>query len=83
MAPGSRVLVPFGNKSNRSVVGVAISMPGPVKNIELKKIERVLDDEPVFTDSLIRLLLWATAYYHHPVGEVFQTAIRSSCVRLS
>ncbi len=75
VAPGSRVLVPFGKKSNRSVIGVAISMPGPVKNIELKKIERVLDDVPVFTDSLIRLLLWATAYYHHPVGEVFQTAI--------
>ena len=75
VAPGSRVLVPFGKQSNRSVVGVVLSRSGPGKNIKLKTIERVLDDTPVFTDSLTRLLHWATVYYHHPVGEVFQTAI--------
>lgn len=74
LAPGVRVLVPFGKKSGRSMIGTVVSRPGPNKNIKLKMIERVLDQTPVFTDSLIRLLLWATDYYHHPVGEVFQTA---------
>ena len=76
VAPGSRALVPFGRKSGRSVVGVVLSSRfGPDKNIKLKTIERILDDIPVFTDSLTRLLLWAADYYHHPVGEVFQTAL--------
>ena len=48
---------------------------GVVDNIRLKTIERILDDNPVFTDSLTGLLLWAADYYHHPVGEVFQTAL--------
>ncbi len=76
VAPGSRVLVPFGMKSSRSVVGVVLSSrPGADENIRLKAIERILDDVPVFTDSMTGLLLWAANYYHHPVGEVFQTAI--------
>ena len=75
IAPGSRALVPFGRKSSRSVVGVVLSSRSdPDENIKLKTIERILDDIPVFTDNLIRLLLWAADYYHHPVGEVFQTA---------
>ncbi len=75
IAPGSRVLVPFGIKSGRSVVGVALpSRSSANKNITLKTVERILDDTPVFTGSMIGLLLWAADYYHHPVGEVFQTA---------
>jgi len=75
IAPGSRVLVPFGMKSGRSVVGVALPPRSSTnKNITLKTVERILDDTPVFTGSMIELLLWAADYYHHPVGEVFQTA---------
>ncbi len=75
VAPGSRVLIPFGMKSSRSVVGVALSSgSGANRNIRLKTIERILDNIPVFTDSMIGLLLWAADYYHHPVGEVFQAA---------
>ncbi len=76
VAAGSRVLVPFGIKSSRSVVGVVLSSrSGADQNIRLKTIERILDDVPVFTDRMTELLLWAANYYHHPVGEVFQTAI--------
>ncbi len=75
VAAGSRVLVPFG-ESNRSVVGVVLPPRlDTMDNIQLKTIERVLDDTPVFTGSLTALLLWAANYYHHPVGDVFRAAL--------
>ncbi|HCK76276.1 MAG TPA: primosomal protein N', partial [Gammaproteobacteria bacterium] len=36
---------------------------------------RVLDDSPILPKELFRLLNWAGHYYHHPIGDVMQTAL--------
>ena len=71
---GSRVLVPFGN---RKVVGLVIkkSKAAIGNNIEIKKIISSIDTYPVFNKSIFNTILWSSEYYHHPIGEVFNTFI--------
>ena len=72
--PGMRVRVPFGK---REVVGVVVesAQDSTLHPNRLKSIGTVLDREPLFSSALFRTLLWAAAYYQHPIGEVFQTAL--------
>ena len=72
--PGMRVRVPFGK---REVVGVVVesAQGSTLPSNRLKSIGSVLDREPLFSSTLFRTLLWAAAYYQHPIGEVFQTAL--------
>ena len=72
--PGMRVRVPFGK---REVVGVVVesAQDSTLPPNRLKSIRTVLDREPLFSSALFRTLLWAAAYYQHPIGEVFQTAL--------
>ena len=73
---GSRVLVPFGN---RKVIGLVIKKSKAVtgNNIEIKKIISSIDTYPVFNKSIFNTILWSSKYYHHPIGEVFNTFIPS------
>ena len=53
LAPGVRVMVPFG-RGNRRTEGVVLSLEeGFAEN--LKMVERCLDDEPVLSDTMLRL----------------------------
>ena len=72
--PGSRVHVPFGN---RVLVGVIVSSESQsdVPIDKLKRILGVIDSTPVFDSPLLKLLRWASDYYHHPLGEVIATAL--------
>jgi len=71
---GSRVSVPFGR---RQLVGVAISLESEsdIEESKLKTISKTLDLEPTFDAPLLKLLRWATEYYHHPIGEVIAAAL--------
>ena len=71
---GIRVRVPFGR---RTMVGIVLStsIETTFPADKLKAIDEKLDATPVISPVLIRLCLWASEYYHHPVGEVFSTAI--------
>jgi primosomal protein N' (replication factor Y) len=42
---------------------------------KLKQIDAVLDEAPVLDGRLMNLITWASRYYHHPLGEVFQAAM--------
>jgi primosomal protein N' (replication factor Y) len=69
---GMRVLVPFGR---RRVTGYVIAPgQGPVE-FEAKPIHEVLDMEPLFPPSMIKLFQWVSDYYIHPLGEVIKTAL--------
>lgn len=71
---GKRVEVSFGRgKTTGVVAGVADESSFPASR--LRKVTRVLDNEPVLEPDLMELLLWAAAYYQHPVGEVIATAL--------
>ena len=72
--PGTRVRVPFGRRQVSGVLVAEIER-SDVPPERLRKVGRVLDAEPVLPPELLSLLLWASRYYHHPVGEVLAGAL--------
>ena len=66
---GERVVVPFGNKSIIGIVVKKVSKPKSLKG--LKEIVEITDDHIAFDKSEFKTILWASDYYHHPIGEVF------------
>ncbi len=69
---GCRVRVPLGP---HSLVGIIIERGFTSDFDKLRPIESVLDSSPLFDDSLLELLQWASVYYHHPIGEVLFAAL--------
>ena len=55
--PGVRVIVPF-SRGNRPCEGVVLSLIQESSFGQLKSISRVLDEEPILTESQIKLALW-------------------------
>ena len=70
--PGMRVVAPFGR---RKLVGIVVSNYASEGEFKLKSVEQVLDQECCIDTSMLKLLRWASAYYHHPIGEVFAAAL--------
>lgn len=66
---GLRVNVPFGR---RNMVGIVfgVSESSELAPENLKPLIDVIDETPLFSETLWRLLLRAAAYYHHPIGDV-------------
>src|SRR3990172_11161469 len=74
VAPGQRVLVPFGRKQ---IVGVVMEC---VTSSELdckriKQVVQVLDDVPPLPGELLTLLRFCSDYYHHPLGATVLSAL--------
>jgi len=71
--PGTRVLVPFRNKS---IVGVVVELAeqAPAET-KIRDVAKVLDDQPALTSRLIDLGQWIANYYLAPVGEVFRAML--------
>ena len=67
--PGTRVIVPFGN---RNLIGVvwAVGKNTAPKGKKLKYLKEVLDYEPLLDKASLDLADWASRYYHYPLGEV-------------
>ncbi|MET0292275.1 MAG: primosomal protein N', partial [Steroidobacteraceae bacterium] len=74
IAPGCRVVVPFGR---RRLVGVAVgaSDRSDVADDKLKAVLEVLDEAPLFDATLLALIERAAAYYHYPLGGAFSAAL--------
>ena len=70
---GSRVLVPFRNKS---IVGVVTELTDTApQGTKIREITKVLDVRPALTPKLIELAHWIAGYYLAPVGEVFRSML--------
>ena len=69
---GCRVRVPFGHTE---VTGVVIEITHTSEFDELKPILELLDSEPLLDQQTLTSLLWASQYYHHPVGDVVAHAL--------
>ena len=84
LAPGVRVLVPFG--ASPKTLGVivdganppSLQTPKDERSFKLKPIAQVLDQEPVYSQTLLRLAQWLATYYMHPLGEVLRTMLPAS-----
>lgn len=66
--------VPFGRQELVGVV-LGVTTQSDLPRDKLKSIRRSLDSEPLLPATLMELLVWASAYYHHPIGEVMATAL--------
>lgn len=69
LAPGSRVIVPFGR---RKLIGVVLELPEApsIDAAQVREIEQVLQDLPPFPADWMRLARFAAEYYQRPLGEV-------------
>jgi len=71
---GQRVRVPFGT---RQLIGIIWQL-NPTDSFDpsaLKSVSDLLDATPVIDAELTQLLNFAADYYHHPIGEVYTTAL--------
>ncbi len=66
--PGVRVRVPFGRAQVKGFV-VEFSGPPP-RDVRVKEVDQVLEEEPLVTDEVLGLLQWVARYYGCPLGEV-------------
>ena len=75
LLPGVRVSVPFGRR--KEIVGVLVSINNESSHPQhkLKKINHVIDTRPILDEKHLDLLIWASNYYHYPIGEVIFTAL--------
>ncbi len=68
---GARVMVPFGGQR---LVGVVVRLHdvAPDPDVQIKRVERVLDEEALLSDDLMELGRWIASYYCAPLGEVLR-----------
>src|SRR5574337_674085 len=76
LVPGSRVLVPFGN---RRVAGTVVGFPSESEVSNLKAVIDILDD-PLPPD-LLTLARWMSDYYLHPLGQTIEALIPKAVSR--
>lgn len=74
---GGRVSVPFGRQT---LVGIVTSLVNESEfSIDkLKPIKAILDNQPVWTDSVYELLTWCSQFYQYPLGETLANALPSA-----
>lgn len=71
---GLRASVSFGS---RQLIGIVVAIkPITEKAVDkLKKIDQQIDKQAFLPNEIMQLVQWVSRYYHHPIGECFQTAL--------
>jgi primosomal protein N' (replication factor Y) len=72
---GMRVKVPFGS---RELIGIVVSIKKANEESEtakLKTIIEAIDQDAILPADLLSLTQWLSDYYHHPIGDCFQTVL--------
>lgn len=72
--PGSRVLVPFGNRTVEGIL-IAISETTEVESGKLKGVIRMLDDRPVVSRELLHVMDFMAAKYHLRLADILRLFI--------
>lgn len=82
IAPGQRVVVPFGRKQ---AVGVAMECVAhsDLAPDRIKPVLRLLDEIPPLPADLLGLLRFCSDYYHYPLGATVLSPCRHGCVPAS
>ena len=76
-APGQRLQVPFGKSGVRTGIIISLADTTQVPKHKLKKALALLDETPLFPAKHLKLVEWASHYYHHPIGDAVFTSIPS------
>ncbi len=82
---GCRVLVSFGRgRMARELTGIVIEqsdilniLDKNLKEKEIKYVIEILDIRPIFSDTMLKFLIWLSDYYFAPIGETIKAAIPS------
>ncbi len=74
LQPGSRIRVPFGRRKTIGIL-LEIARQSELEHTRLKPALEVLDEEPVLSSDILAMTQWASAYYHHPIGDALATAL--------
>jgi primosomal protein N' (replication factor Y) len=72
---GMRVKVPFGS---RELIGIIVNIKKTNETVnkgKLKTIIEIIDEQPIIDADLLSLTQWLSDYYHHPIGDCFQTVL--------
>ena len=74
LQPGIRVRIPFGR---RTVIGIllAVTTESDFDTHKLKRALEILDATPVISADVLAMALWASDYYHHPVGHALSASM--------
>ena len=67
-------MVPFGNQQLTGVL-LEINHTSDIDFSKLKPVLSILDDKPLLSENMIRLMTWSSDYYQHPIGECLATAL--------
>lgn len=74
---GARVVAPLGQRNPQGyIVETDPEISGDIRK-KLKPVNRIIDDEPLFSEELVKLLKWISRYYLTPLGKVLHTALPS------
>ncbi|MGH8550891.1 MAG: primosomal protein N' [Methylococcales bacterium] len=73
LIPGQRITIPFGPRTRTGYL-LAVEEDTGIDAARLKQAIAVLDEKPLQSQSDLKLLIWASRYYHHPIGEVIAAA---------
>lgn len=81
IAVGSRVLVDFGS-GKKPMVGLVLDCVFCKQiPLKIKKINQLVDEKPLLSSNLIRLIKFVGRYYQAPIGEVAFLALPSSYLK--
>ena len=70
---GARIKVPFGRQT---LIGIITGYSHESEFAEkIKPALELLDSHQILDPDIYSLCTWAAEYYHHPLGEVLQTAL--------
>ena len=69
---GKRILIPFGR---RRVTGYILGTSPEKVDGEIKHILDVLDEQPLFPQSMIPFFQWISDYYKHPIGDSIKNGL--------
>lgn len=67
-----RVWVPF---QRRKTIGMVVGLHDETPSFNTRKIERLLDDQPILSSNMLRLTRWIHRFYYCSWGEVIQAAL--------
>ena len=71
---GQRVKVQFGKQEKIGFIH-SIASNTTVPANKLRTAIKIIDDEVLINKELFALISWVARYYHHPIGEVYSTAV--------
>ena len=81
LLPGMRVLVPLGRRKITGYILECVDSAPPGQQI--KKINEIVDTDPLFPAEQVNFYRWIANYYHYPIGEVIKTALPAGLTQKS